>query len=133
MEAKMDNMQHSVVGFGEHVRWWPMNQIALTFSSSIPSTPDNKAPILGSLHLDDINTFISRRYHVELQSFTEADVAQPGTGPITPPGKDDGESLLDEGLEKLGEGLEAVGEAIEKLGEGIEHLGEKLVERGGKG
>src|SRR5579859_126503 len=124
----MNNLQHSPVGFGERVRWWPMNQIAFTFSSPLPPTPENKGPILESLHLDDINTFIMRRYNVALRSFTSADVAQPGT-----PEKENGESLLAEGLEKLGEGLETAGEVIEKLGEGIERLGEKLVERADSG
>lgn len=118
----MDNMQNAPVGFGERVRWWPVNQIAFTFSSPLPPTPENRGAILESLHLDDINTFIMRRYNVALRSFTPADVAQPGA----PSEEEHGESLLDEGLEKLGEGLEA-------LGEGIEHLGEKLEESGDSG
>lgn len=121
----MNNMENAPVGFGERVRWWPVNQISFTFFSPLPPTPENKGRILASLHLDDINTFIARRYNVTLRSFTPADVAQPGL----PSDQENGESLLDEGLEKLGEGLEAVGEVIEKLGEGIEHLGEKLVDR----
>ena len=75
----MDNMQNAPVGFGERVRWWPMNQIAFTFSSPLPPTQENREAILESLHLDDINTFIMRRYNVALRSFTPADVAQPGT------------------------------------------------------
>ena len=122
----MNNMQNAPVGFGEQVRWWPVNQIAFTFFSPLPPTPENRGPILASLHLDDINTFIMRRYNVALSSFTPADVAQPGL----PPDQENGESLLAEGLEKLGEGLEAAGEVVEKLGESIERLAEKLVERG---
>lgn len=125
----MNTLQNTPVGFGERVRWWPMNQIAFTFTSPLPPTPANRGRILESLHLDDINTFIMRRYNVSLRSFTPADVAQPGL----PPGRENGESLLDEGLEKLGEGLEAAGEVIEKLGEGVERLAEKLVERGDSG
>lgn len=125
----MNTMENAPVGFGEQVRWWSANQISFTFFSPLPPTPENKGRILASLHLDDINTFIKRRYNVALRSFTPADVAQPGL----PSDQENGESLLDEGLEKLGEGLEAAGEVIEKLGEGIEHLGEKLVERGDGG
>ncbi len=120
----MDETQEheSMFMFGEHVAWWPKNQVALTFHSPLEPTQDNKQPIIDSLHLDDINRFLGERLHLTLKSFEDKDVSRPSEE------EEPGESLVDEGLELLGKGLKAVGEAVERLGEEIEELGEKLID-----
>lgn len=113
--------------FKEQVRWWPKNQVTLTFHSALAPTADNKQAIIDSLHLDDINRFLGEQLQLTLQSFEDKDIPHP-RGPEEP-----GESLVDEGLEVLGKGLKAVGEAVERLDEGLEELGEKLISHVEKG
>ena len=123
----MDGTQQSMgMGmYGPNVVWWVKNQVAFTFQSALPPTPENKQPIINSLHLTDLNEFLQRN-QLSLQSFGEQDIAHPA------PEVEGSTSPLDESLGVLGKGLKAAGEGIEKLGETIEDSGEKIIERGEK-
>ena len=118
----MDETQQPMRMFMENAAWWPKNQVAFRFHSPLAPTPDNKQPIIDSLHLDDINRFL-QKHNVTLKSFGERDISRPSEE------EERGESLVDKGRELLGKGLKAVGH----LGEGIEELGEKLIEHGEEG
>ena len=87
----MDEIEEPMGMFGEHVVWWPKNQVTFTFHSPIPFTPDNKQSTIDSLHLDDINSFLGDRLQLTLKSFEVKDVPRPRE-----PQKD-GESHLVEG------------------------------------
>lgn len=98
----MDETQQPMRMFMENAAWWPKNQVAFRFHSPLAPTPDNKQPIIDSLHLDDINRFL-QKHNVTLKSFGERDISRPSEE------EERGESLVDKGRELLGKGLKAVG------------------------
>ena len=90
----MNATQRGMFMFTEHVAWWPNNQVALTFHSSLHPTQDNKQHIIDSLHLDDINRFLGEKLQLTLQSFDDKDISHPSEE------KKEGESTSDEGGEE---------------------------------
>src|SRR5574340_899346 len=97
------NAQESMYNFGVDVDWWPDNQVTFTFHSPLDSTPENKQPIIESLHLDDINRFLIEKLHLTLKSFVDKDISHPLEEEIS-------ESRVVEGIELLGKATKAVGE-----------------------
>ena len=90
----MNATQRGMFMFTEHVAWWPNNQVALTFHSSLHPTQDNKQRIIDSLHLDDINRFLGEKLQLTLRSFDDKDISHPSEE------KKEGESTSDEGGEE---------------------------------
>jgi hypothetical protein len=119
----MNEAQKSMYNFGVDVDWWPDNQVALTFHSPLVFTPENKQPIIDSMHLDDINRFLGEKIQLTLKSFEDKDISRPSKEEET------SESLVDKGFERLGEAIEGLGEAVEGLGEKLIDHAEK--EEGG--
>src|SRR2546429_8830637 len=105
----MDGTQQSMgMGmYGPNVVWWVRNQVAFPFQSTLPPTPENKQPIIDSLHLTGLNAFL-QRHQLSLQSFGEQDIAHPA------PEVERSTSPLDESQGILGKGLKAAARRTQK-------------------